>query len=222
MNILLVADQESRYIWDYYTPERFKDVDIILSAGDLKASYVEFLTTVMKKQLYYVYGNHDTKYLDARPGGCMNIDDQLIVINGVRILGLGGSMRYKDGPLQYTEADMVKRVKKLRRSIDKHKGFDVLLTHSPAAGIGDGDDLCHTGFKIFRQLLDVYKPSYFLHGHQHLNYNVNAKRLRDYNDTTIINGYEYHMFEYQSNNMTYNKKTDPHLNFKIIKEQKLS
>ena len=98
MNILLVADQESRYIWDFFDPTRFEDVDIILSAGDLKSSYMEFLTTVMRKPLYYIHGNHDQRYEDNPPGGCISIDGDFVTVKGLRILGLGGSMRYKDGP----------------------------------------------------------------------------------------------------------------------------
>lgn len=218
MKILLVADQESRYIWDFYDPERFKDVDIILSAGDLKASYMEFLTTVTRKPTYYIHGNHDNKYLENPPGGCICIDDHLIVIDGIRILGLGGSMRYKDGAFQYTEAEMVKRVRKLRRKIDKAGGIDILLTHAPAAGLGDGDDTCHQGFDVFNQLIEVYKPSYFFHGHQHLNYNLNAKRLRHLGDTTIINGYEYHMIDYKANGYAYDGKTK--LDLKITRDMK--
>lgn len=220
MKILLVADQESRFIWDYFNPKRFEDIDIIISAGDLKSSYMEFLTTVIRKPLYYIHGNHDTKYLTEPPGGCLDIEDQIIVIDGVRILGLGGSRRYKQGPLQYTEAQMVKRVKKLKKSIDRHGGFDILLAHAPAAGIGDGDDLCHKGFDIFNELLRIYKPSYFLHGHQHLNYNRNAKRLREIDATKIINGYEYHIFEFESNGLTYDKKLGAQPNLKITKAMK--
>ncbi len=220
MKILLVADQESRFIWDFFDPTRFEDVDIILSAGDLKVSYMEFLTTVMKKPLYYIHGNHDNQYLVTPPGGCIDIEDTITVINGVRILGLGGSMRYKQGPLQYSEAEMVKRIKKLRKSLKKHNGFDILLAHSPAAGIGDGKDLCHNGFEVFNELLRVYKPSYFLHGHQHLNYNLDAKRYREIDQTKIINGYEYHMFDFEPNNFTYNYKTGDKPDLTITKSMK--
>lgn len=221
MKILLVADQESRFIWDYYDPERFDDVDIILSAGDLKVSYMEFLTTVMRKPLYYIHGNHDNKYLDTPPGGCIDIEDTVTVIDGVRILGLGGSRRYKEGPLQYTEAEMVKRVKKVKKELEKHGGFDILLTHAPAAGYGDGDDLCHKGFEIFNELIKVYRPSYFLHGHQHLNYNRNAKRLGNIESTKVINGFEYHMFDFESNGFVYDRKTGDKPNLKITKAMKM-
>lgn len=218
MKILLVADQESRYIWDFFDPSRFEDVDIILSAGDLKSSYVEFLATMMRKPLYYIHGNHDQRYIDNPPGGCENIDGRIITINGLRILGLGGSMRYKKGPMQYTEKEMTKRFKKLRRKIDRVGGIDILLTHAPAAGVGDGEDLCHHGFEIFNTLLDIYKPSYFLHGHQHLNYNRSAKRVRTVDQTTVINGYEYHVFEYEDNQFTFETNTNHFLPFLIPKK----
>lgn len=217
MKILLVADQESRFIWDFYQPDRFDDVDLILSAGDLKNSYMEYLTTVMRKPLYYIHGNHDQHYLEEPPGGCIDIDGQFIVVNGLRILGLGGSMRYKLGPLQYTEKEMVRRFKKLRRKIEKAGGIDILLTHAPAAGIGDGKDLCHNGFEIFNEIMRVYKPSYFLHGHQHLNYNIHAKRTNEFQDTRIINGYEYYIFDYEDNEKDYNKKRDPKPNLKTYR-----
>ena len=214
MKILLVADQESRYIWDFYDPKRFEDIDFILSAGDLKASYMEFLTTVTLKPLYYIHGNHDTRYLEKPPGGCICIDDEVIIIKGLRIMGLGGSMRYKEGPLQYTEAEMIKRVKKLKKKVEKVSGLDIILTHAPAAGLGDGKDLCHNGFEIFNELIRIYNPSYFLHGHQHLNYNLHAKRLREVNHTKIINGFEYHIFEFEDNQLNYNRRVDPQPNLK--------
>ncbi len=207
MKILLVADQESRFIWDFYKPEYFEDVDLILSAGDLKASYMEFLTTVMRKPLYYIHGNHDQRYLEKPPGGCENIDGDFVIVNGLRILGMGGSMRYKKGPFQYTEKEMIRRFKKVKRKIEKAGGIDILLTHAPASGIGDGEDLCHNGFHLFNELMRVYKPAYFLHGHQHLNYNLHAKRIREFEDTQIINGYEYHIFEFNDNHQEYDRRT---------------
>ena len=219
MKILLVADQESRYIWDFYDPKRFEDVDIVLSAGDLNASYMEFLTTMMLKPLYYIHGNHDQHYIKHPPGGCIDLDGKFKVVEGLRILGLGGSMRYKQGSLQYSEKEMIKRFKKLRKKIEKAGGIDILLTHAPAAGLGDGEDLCHNGFEIFNEIMRIYKPSYLLHGHQHMNYNLHAKRQQSFEDTTVINGYEYYVFEFEDNKLTYNKKTDPKPNLKQVKKR---
>ena len=35
MKILAIADEESRYLWDFYEPGKLKDIDLIISCGDL-------------------------------------------------------------------------------------------------------------------------------------------------------------------------------------------
>lgn len=196
MKILLVSDREEPYIWDYFDRERFKDIELILSCGDLKAEYLSFLVTMINAPLYYVPGNHNKHYINQPPEGCVSADDTILTFNGVRILGLGGCMNYNNKEFQYTEEQMAKRVKKLRWKIRKQKGFDILLTHAPALGLGDGDDLAHQGFQSFVSLLDNYSPKYLFHGHQHLNYKV-QDRIRQYKDTTIVNGFGYYIIDCQ-------------------------
>ena len=104
-------------------------------------------------------------------------------------------MRYKPGPHQYTQAQMTRRAARLWFSIRRSKGFDVLVTHAPAKGLGEGTGLTHTGFQAFRSLLERWKPAYMVHGHVHLNYDPLAKRLRRFEDTVIINAYEKYVFE---------------------------
>lgn len=45
------------------------------------------------------------------------------------------------------------------------------------------------------KLIDKYKPRYHLHGHQHLTYSIGSKRIIQYNDTTIVNTYNYYILE---------------------------
>ena len=194
MKILLVSDREEPYIWDYFDKERFKDVELVLSCGDLKAEYLSFLVTMINAPLFYVPGNHNTSYLMQPPEGCESADDRLITYKGVRILGLGGCMNYSNKEFQYTEEQMEKRIRKLRRTIKKHNGFDILLTHAPAFGLGDGTDRAHIGFKSFVTLLDTYSPRYFFHGHQHLNYGRQPRTMQ-YKDTTIVNAYGYYLID---------------------------
>lgn len=199
MKILLIADEESKYLWDHYDENFFEDVDFIISAGDLKAKYLSFLTTMTRKRVYYVHGNHDNRYEKDPPLGCDSLEDTIVVQNGVRILGLGGSFRYKPGPHQYTEREMKRRIRRLKAMIHQFGGFDILVTHAPANGMGDGDDLPHRGFECFLKVIEDYKPAYMLHGHQHLNYGANQVRIRTLDETTIINGYNYHVFDYEPN-----------------------
>ena len=72
---------------------------------------------------------------------------------------------------------MTKRVKKLWWKLKRKNGFDVLVTHSPAKGLHDGEDTCHTGFDVFNRLIEQYKPRYFVHGHVHMSYGRQFVRL---------------------------------------------
>lgn len=197
MRILVVADEENRYIWDHFDKNKFGDIDLMISCGDLKASYLSFLVTMINAPLLYVHGNHDYRYEHTPPDGCISIENQIYTFNGIRIAGLGGSIEYSGGLHQYTTAQMMKRAKKLTTGLfKKKKGFDILVTHSPAKGLGDGDNFVHQGFPAFNWLIDTYKPKYHLHGHQHLNYKINQDRIIKYKDTTIINGFGYYILEY--------------------------
>lgn len=198
MKILAVADQEAKRFYDFYTPGKLDEFDLILSCGDLKREYLEFLVTMAHCPVLYVYGNHDD-HLDARPPeGCICIDDALFVYEGVRILGLGGSYRYRNGKHMYTEGQMKRRISKLGLKLWRKKGFDILLTHAPAYQINDLDTLAHRGFACFRKLLERYRPKYFVHGHIHRAYGQNVPRRTEYGQTTILNADEYVVFEIEN------------------------
>ena len=102
MKILAIADVESKYLWDYFEKSKLEGIDLIISCGDLDPRYLSFLATFTSAPVLYVHGNHDDKYERIPPEGCICIDDKIYVHEGERILGLGGSMRYKPGEHQYT------------------------------------------------------------------------------------------------------------------------
>lgn len=195
MKILFIADEESKLYWDFFKKEYFEDIDLIVSCGDLKPSYLSFLSTMLPIPVLYVHGNHDDKYDRNPPEGCICIEDRVFEYKGVRFLGLGGSNRYKPGVNQYTEKQMAKRIKKLRWKLFRSKGFDVLVTHSPAKGFHDDVDECHKGFDAFYGLIDKYKPKYFVHGHVHLNYGRQFVREDIIGETKVINAFEKYIIE---------------------------
>ena len=190
MRILAIADEESRYLWDFYEPGKLKDIDLIISCGDLTPDYLMFLVTLSNVPVLYVHGNHDEKYEIKPPEGCICIEDDIFVYKGVRILGLGGSMRYRPGNHQYTNSQTNRRVRKLWWKLWRNKGFDILVTHAPAYQLNDGMDLPHQGFTVFRFLMEKYKPKYFLHGHMHLSYSMRQKRYDQYEETQVVNAFE--------------------------------
>lgn len=195
MRILLVADEESKSLWDYYEPSKLADIDLIISCGDLSAAYLSFLVTMGKAPVLYIHGNHDIRYEVYPPEGCTCIDGMLYKYKGLRILGLGGCMRYKPGPYQFTEKEMRHRILRLYWDLFRNKGFDILVTHAPAYQFHDGDDLPHKGFQCFIDLMEKFRPKYFVHGHNHLNYGGRAVRVSSYKDTTVINAYQSYVID---------------------------
>jgi len=196
MKILLISDKESPVLYQHFEPDRFADVELVISCGDLHADYLEFVISMLNKPCYYVPGNHDTSFVTKPPPGWHPLDGKLIQHRGISLMGLGGSMRYKPGPYQYSEFEMRRRFFKLRPAIWWQKNtIDILVTHAPAWGLGDLENRTHQGFKVFREILDVYKPKYFLHGHVHLNYSSHPRQMQ-YGETLIINGFEHHVFDF--------------------------
>lgn len=123
MKILVLADQKSKYLYDYYEPEKLQDIDLIISCGDLAPSYLSFFVTLCNVPLLYVRGNHDCRYEQTPPEGCICIEDDIYVHEGIRILGLGGSMEYIPGAgNQYTEWKMRRRIRKLKWKLWRKKG----------------------------------------------------------------------------------------------------
>lgn len=192
MRILAVADEVHEPL--YSAAARPTGIDLALACGDLPFEYLEFLVTVLNVPLAYVPGNHDpalkaraiptTDYTrpffwtyvepPERPGpeGCINLDGKIMDLAGLRIAGLGGSRRYREGPNQYTEAQMRYRAWRLllknhRGAFWNHPPVDVLLTHAPPRAAGDGDDPAHRGFETFHDLVARLSPRLLLHGHIH-------------------------------------------------------
>ena len=195
MKIFVMSDVESKYIWEHFPKEKFRDVDVVISCGDLHPEYLTYVETMTNVPLLYVHGNHDEKYSRIPPEGCECIEDRIVRIGGVRFLGLGGSMKYRSGEHQYTEQQMRRRIRRLWWKLLWNRGFDVLVTHAPMAGFHDGTDLCHQGFRSLRRLIDRYHPKYFLHGHIHMNYGMQSPREDKYGSTTVINCYRTHFIE---------------------------
>lgn len=195
MKVLFVSDEESKSYWDFFKKEAFEGIDLIVSCGDLDAEYLSFLTTMTSIPVLYVKGNHDHKYAVRPPEGCICIEDDIYEFQGVRFLGLGGSYKYKESGIMYTENEMKGRVRRLWMKLLTKKGFDVLVTHAPAYGVNDGEDLPHRGFETFVELIKKYKPKYFVHGHVHMNYGRQYPREDMLGETKVINSYISYVVE---------------------------
>lgn len=185
--------------------ERFPDVQLILGCGDLPYEYLEFLVSVMNVPLLYVPGNHDPGYNQKLPSshaaGCNHIDRHVVCVNGLNIAGIGGSIQYRPScENQYTQSQMYLRIFSFLPNLvwavaRSGKPVDIVIAHSPPRGIHDDNDLAHSGFSAFRDLIRVFKPHYFLHGHT-LAYKTNIMPpVTKVGATTVININPYRIIE---------------------------
>jgi uncharacterized protein len=206
MKILAISDIVDGGIYSQDLKSRFGDVDLVLSAGDLPYSYLEFIVSILNKPLLYVRGNHlnldewtSEGSVRKEPAGCINIHGKTVLINGLLIGGIQGSMRYNKGPYQYTETQIRGELSKLipfllYNKLSRGRYLDILLTHAPASGIGDEPDTAHSGFKSFLDFMKIYTPSLMVHGHVHL-YDRNSPYINSYGSTTIINTYGHRLIQ---------------------------
>lgn len=209
VQVLAVSDQIDPRIHSATLRTRMPDVRLVFGCGDLPARYLEFLADALEKPVYFVLGNHMdewTKHHETGkaydPMGCINLDGKVIRDRTTNLIigGLPGSPRYSgEGGQQFTEFEMFMKILKMLPGLIKHRmrhgrWLDVLLTHAPARGINDGDDVAHRGFKSMRWFLKAFKPSYHLHGHIHL-YDRNLPYVVHYEGVEVVNVYPYRKLE---------------------------
>ena len=209
MRILAVSDQIAESLYTPTVAGRLGTIDLVLGCGDLPYYYLEYLMTMLGAPLLYVHGNHDPleeycggdgKAHKSGPDGGEDVDRRAVQAGGLLIGGLAGCVRYKpDAPYQFTQSEMALRAAALAAQLLpnrllKGRWLDVLITHSPPLGIHDGKDAAHVGFRAFLTLMDVFRPRYLLHGHQHRNYGLGPFETI-YEQTQVINVHPYRIIE---------------------------
>jgi Icc-related predicted phosphoesterase len=214
VRVLAVADEVSDALWGPTVTSL--EPDLVLAAGDLPWDYLEYLTTVLDRPVVFVPGNHDPAADDARahrsgqflraglpcepprPAGCVDADGTVVDAGGLRIAGLGGCVRYRPGPNQYSQREYHKRAARLLRRVGRLQRrlpgpVDVLLTHAPPRGLGDEDDRPHVGIDALHPVLDRLHPRWHLHGHIHPH--GHRRPDRAVGMTTIRNVIPYRLLE---------------------------
>jgi hypothetical protein len=187
VRVLAVSDEVDEAL--AADPGAARTAELILACGDLPFDYLSTLMNALDIPLVFVPGNHDPDVsgfrsarngltlragLPARPPwpeGAVNADGRVVDVAGLRIAGLGGCRRYSTGPNQYTDRQQARRALRLRAAARwrRHdgRGVDVLLTHAPPRGVGDGEDPPHRGFTALHSLVLALGPTLLLHGHVH-------------------------------------------------------
>ena len=211
MRILAIADVIAPQLYTAHVPERFHQVDLVLCCGDLPFDYIEFIVTQLGKPTFHVPGNHapagdgilghDGQYRKD-PEGSTNIDGRIITFRGLRIGGLGGSVRYNNEANHYSQGEMHRRVWRMTPRLAYNqrrygRGLDILITHASPRGIHDQADPAHRGFDAFVPLMRRYRPRYLIHGHIHLY--RGETQCTQFEDTTVLNAYGFQIIDLNDN-----------------------
>ncbi|MFH1136347.1 MAG: metallophosphoesterase [Pseudomonadota bacterium] len=197
MKILTVSDRVEQVFYQNRGSPRFQNLDLILACGDLPPEYLTFLREKLDAPLFYIRGNHDLRLRDDPPAGCVDLDGRVVKVRDLKIMGLEGSRWYNGGPFQYTEGQMRLKAWRLYPRLWLG-GVDIIITHAPPRFMGDAEDPCHRGFRVFRKLIENFAPRFFIHGHIHAHFNNDSDRITDINRTRLINAYGHYLLEIPS------------------------
>lgn len=146
--------------------------DVVVSAGDLPWDYLERVVSLTGAPGVFVPGNHEPPTqagVAAAPPGMRSLDGVVVEVAGLRLAGLGGCVRYNDGDHQFTQTQYDGRAGDLCAAVEQSGGepVDVLVTHAPPLGLGDGTDPSHRGISALHTVIERLRPTWHLHGHLH-------------------------------------------------------
>ena len=160
------------------------NADVCLLLGDLSKEDIAIIKEkVVGVPIYGVLGNHDGFELYDRYG-IENIHGKVVEVNGVRIAGLQGSLRYKysDMPL-YTDEESVEIAEKMEEA-------DILISHDSPKHLYGDNDFAHSGLQGITRYCEKYSVPLNIHGHHH----ENMRSVLE-NGTTSICCYGAHVID---------------------------
>jgi hypothetical protein len=191
LRLLAVSDEREPSLDSVRTRAVLQPIDLIVGCGDLQPEYLTFLADAFCVPLIYVRGNHDVgaawrhEQRESLPAPLA--DGQVHEELGLRVMGFGGSPRYNDRELQFSERTMWIRALGAGLRVRRGKRPILLISHTPPRGMNDDDDLPHRGFKAFRWLADRLAPPLWLHGHTALVRTGLDDRCTRHGDTLFYN-----------------------------------
>jgi len=227
--VLAVSDEVDSAL--YADVGAVRGARLIVACGDLPFDYLGYLMNTLDVPLVFVPGNHDPDVsgyrtsragltlragLPARPpwpDGAVSAERDVVEAAGLRIAGLGGCLRYNDGPNQYTQRQQARRARSLARrarwrAARDRRGVDVLLTHAPPRGVGDREDRAHQGFDALHWLIGRLQPSLLLHGHIHPD--ETPARVQRLGRTVVRNVVGHHLLDIEPGAGARRSAADPH------------
>lgn len=207
MHILAISDKVVPILYSPQLRDVVGAIDLVVGCGDLPLYYVDYVSSTLDVPCFMVHGNHasgaEFDHVDSfnrPPRNPQDIDERAVREGGLLMAGLDGCLRYNRNPrFQYTQSEMWLKVGRLSPALlwnrlTHGRYLDILVTHSPAAGIHDGPDRAHAGFTSFLWLMRRFKPRYLLHGHKHV-YRLDETTETRYHDTLVVNVFPWKVID---------------------------
>ena len=197
--VLVVADHAHPFVYREGFPQGLPPVDLVLAAGDLPGSYLEFLASKLPVPVVYVHGNHENEYVtedDRRipPRGVVAAHGRVVEVAGLRVAGWGGVPRCRAGGKgQYSDREA--RWGLGRLAWKARRGVDILLTHAPPEGPHAGSDYAHRGCAEINRFMLRRRPRLVVHGHIHEYEGKKLEYADESSGARVINAYGYHVLE---------------------------
>lgn len=187
-----------------YFPDLHKEAEIIIHSGDLcpnktrgnrsieipyqsewvKGNAKTFKDWIGDRPFLLSYGNHDfspyiCRILQLEGINAINITNTKVTLNGVRYFGFP-HIPYIEGEwnCESTVPQMQKEIRRLKDELES--GIDILVAHSPIAGILDlNSDYERCGNRqmadLFNYMLDdKFWPKAYLCGHIHQDHGISS------------------------------------------------
>ncbi|MHB8811503.1 MAG: metallophosphatase domain-containing protein [Desulfobulbaceae bacterium] len=174
MKIALFSDTHS-----FHGQISIPDADILIFAGDMThcrtsldvSDFNGFLKQLPHRHKIVVGGNHD-QMLARSPhkarmllSGAVYLLDEAVVIEGITIYGSPWHPLFNS---RACDAFALPRGKALKKKWDMiPSGVDILVTHTPPAGILDQDGPVSHGCSDLTAAVALLKPRYHVFGHIH-------------------------------------------------------
>jgi len=203
--LMLIADYEHPFVYRSSFPRDVPEVAMVLAAGDLAGSYLEFVATKLPRPVLYVPGNHGNEKLiengvSSDPGGVTNLHGKVLEVGGLTVAGWGGVPKYREkGEGQYTPLEAWQGFAKLAwqlrlRRLAGKRPLDILLTHAPPLGPHAGSDFAHRGCAEMTRFIDRFRPHLVVHGHIH-EYEGRKLEYTTPGGTRVVNAYGYRILD---------------------------
>ena len=182
LKIIVISDTHNDLSFDDFKKfiKRHNNYDICILLGDHSSNDIEkILKCIDKTKIYGLLGNHDKNYL--KEYNIKNLNGQVINVNGVSLLGIEGSFKYKrENFPAFTQKESIYFLN------DKPK-VDILVSHDNRFD-SSKESSAHQGLFGITYYLYKNKIPYHIHGHLHNSY---KNKLRNGTKEISVFMYEY-------------------------------